>query len=59
MVKRKKRLLKGISSLENQIEIHRKKLKQAQKEGEVDLEKYYEKEIDALKKRKLDREDKM
>jgi glucosamine-6-phosphate deaminase len=45
MVNRKKRLRKGIGSLQKQIELHEQKLKQAEKEGRLELAGYYEKEI--------------
>lgn len=41
----KKRSKKGIESLEKQIELHKEKLRQAEKEGNVGLVEYYEKEI--------------
>jgi len=47
---RKKRLKKGIESLEKQIEIHEKKLEEAEKEGNYELGSYYKKEINGLKK---------
>lgn len=50
MVKRKKRLEKGIDSIGKQIEIHEKKMSNALEEGNLDLGKYYKKEIEALKK---------
>ncbi len=42
----KKRWKKGIESLENQIEIHREKLENAMKKGDIGLTNYYEKEIE-------------
>ena len=47
---RKKRLKKGIESLEKQIGIHEKKLEKAEKEGNYELSSYYKKEINGLKK---------
>jgi hypothetical protein len=47
MVKRKKRLLKGVESLQKQIEIHEEKKRIAEKEGKVELADYYEREIKA------------
>ena len=58
MVKREKRLQKGIDSLDEQIKFHEEKRRLAQELGQEDLVRYYEKEIEALKKRKKDREDK-
>ncbi len=49
MVKRKKRLEKGIASIEEQINIHENKLEKAKQDKNEILEKYYEKEIKALK----------
>lgn len=57
MVNRKKRLKKGIESLEKQLEIHKEKKKKAEKEGHIELVYYYEKEIlskEEAKKRKED-----
>ena len=59
MTKREKRLKKGISSLDKQIELHEKKKKLAAEIGEEDLVGYYTKEIDALKKRKENRKSKL
>ena len=50
MTNRKKRLKKGIESLENQIKLHEEKLNEAKKEGKIELTDYYEKEIDVKKK---------
>ena len=58
MAKRRKRLEKGIESLETQIDIHGVKKEQASKENKPELVGYYEKEIFALeenKKRKLEK----
>ncbi|MFA5993275.1 MAG: hypothetical protein WC796_06220 [Candidatus Pacearchaeota archaeon] len=49
MTNRKKRLEKGIQSLENQREIHEKKLEKAEEEKDEYLVRYYIKEIDILK----------
>ena len=60
MANRKKRLGKGIESLEKQIELHREKLRKAKEGGKIDLEGYYEKELKHLaeykdrKKRQLE-----
>ena len=45
MTNRKKRLKKGIESIEKQIELHEEKKKKALEEGRTDLAGYYEKEI--------------
>ena len=50
MANRKKRLRKGIGSLQKQIELHEQKLKQAEKEGKLELAGYYEKEIKNMRK---------
>ena len=52
MTSRKKRLKKGIESLEKQIRLHEEKLKQTQEEGKLELIDYYEREITAKKKDK-------
>lgn len=46
---RKKRLEKGIESIEIQIILHEKKKEEAVKEGNIERVKYYEKEIRAKK----------
>jgi len=55
-MKRKKRLNKGIESLEEQIKIHEEKKKEAEKAGLLELVNYYEKEIvskkETMKKKK-------
>jgi len=56
MVNRKKRLARGINSLEKQIEIHREKKKFAEEEGNEELVDYYNKEIEAKKKTKEEKE---
>lgn len=58
MVKREKRLKKGISSIEEQIKIHEEKMKEANADENLDLEGYYKKEIEGLKKAK-DRKEKI
>jgi hypothetical protein len=54
MVKRKKRAEKSLISLNEQIELHEKKLKEAEEEGMEELIGYYTKEIEA-KKRDLEK----
>ena len=56
MVNRKKRLQKGIESLEKQIKLHEEKLKKAEEEDNIDLAQYYKKEINAKKKDKEEKE---
>ena len=56
MVNRKKRLQKGIDSIEKQIEIHEEKLKRAEKEDNIDLAEYYRKEITAKKRDKEEKQ---
>lgn len=55
---RKKRLEKGIKSIEEQIEFHESKLKEAEKAGEEELIEYYHKDIIRLKKQKEQKEEK-
>ena len=52
MVNRKKRLQKGIESLEKQIQLHEEKLKRAEEEDNIGLTEYYKKEIAAKRKDK-------
>ncbi|MBS3136512.1 hypothetical protein J4401_06165 [Candidatus Woesearchaeota archaeon] len=56
MANRKKRLQKGIESIERQIKIHEEKLEKSQKEGNIALAGYYEKEISAKKKDKEEKQ---
>jgi len=49
-VKRKKRLKKGIESIEKQIDIHGEKLKEAVGRGDDELVSYYKKELIMLEK---------
>ena len=57
-MKRKFRLKKGIDSLEEQIELHEIKKEKARELGQEELINYYTQEIEALRKRKKDREEK-
>ncbi|MFH0956568.1 MAG: hypothetical protein V1813_01760 [Candidatus Aenigmatarchaeota archaeon] len=50
MPKRSKRLAKGIDSIGRQIELHERKLREAEKAGNLGLVKYYEKELQSLRK---------
>jgi flagellar capping protein FliD len=56
MTNRKKRLKKGIESLDKQIKLHEEKLIKAKVDGMAELENYYQKEIKSLKQRKKSRE---
>lgn len=56
MTNRKKRLAKGIDSLEKQLILHKEKLDKARKENRLELADYYEKEIKAKEKDKLKKE---
>ncbi|HLC55289.1 MAG TPA: hypothetical protein VJJ75_02015 [Candidatus Nanoarchaeia archaeon] len=55
MANRKKRLQKGIDSLEQQIMLHQEKLRKAEEENHIELADYYRKEIAA---KKMDKEEK-
>ncbi len=50
MVNRKKRLQKGIESLEKQIKLHEEKLNKAEEEDKIELAEYYKKEINAKRR---------
>ena len=52
MVNRKKRLQKGIDSIEKQIELHEEKLRKAQEDDNIELLQYYRKELVAKKRDK-------
>jgi hypothetical protein len=56
MVNRKKRLKKGLESLEKQIRLHEDKLRKAEKELKFELVRYYKKEISAKKKDKEEKQ---
>ena len=56
MVNRKKRLQKGIESLEKQIKLHEEKLRKAEEEDNIELAGYYRKEINAKKRDKEEKE---
>ena len=55
---RKKRLEKGIESIEEQIKLHESKLKEAEEAGEEELMEYYRKDIDRLEKQGKQKEEK-
>ena len=59
MGKRRKRLEKGIESIEKQIEFHEEKRNSAVESGKKELAGYYEKEIERMKDRKKNREEKL
>lgn len=56
-MKRKKRLVKGIESLQKQIEIHEGKMRIAEEDDNLDLMDYYDKEIKAIKNEKQMKQD--
>ncbi len=56
MANRKKRLQKGIESLERQIKLHEEKLKKAEEEDNIELSGYYKKEINSKKRDKEEKE---
>ena len=56
MTNRKKRLRKGIESIEKQIKLHEEKLKKAEEEDNIELAQYYKKEVNAKKKDKEEKE---
>ena len=56
MANRKKRLKKGIESIEEQIQLHEKKLRKAEKEDNIELAAYYKKEIEAKRKDKEEKQ---
>jgi len=56
---RRKRLEKGIESIEKQIKVHEEKLKEAEEAGQEELMTYYLKDISRLEKQKEQKEDKL
>lgn len=52
MTNRKKRLAKGVNSLQEQIDIHKEKKENAKELGNIELVDYYEKEIRAKEETK-------
>ena len=56
MTNRKKRLQKGIESLDEQLRLHEEKLKRAEEEDNVELASYYKKEIAAKKRDKEEKQ---
>lgn len=59
MVKREKRLEKGIASLEEQKKIHEIKRKNAEELGDEDLVRYYDGEIKMFENEKSKKTDKL
>jgi phage shock protein A len=57
MTNRKKRLEKGINSLQEQIDIHQEKKKTAEELGNTELADYYTKEIKAKEETKRRKEE--
>ena len=57
MTNRKKRLKKGIASIEEQIILHEEKKRIAQEEGKIERVKNYEKEISSLEEERDRKED--
>ena len=56
MANRKKRLQKGIDSLDKQIRLHEQKLNKAEQNDNIELANYYKKEINAKKKDKEEKQ---
>jgi hypothetical protein len=56
MVNRKKRLKKGIVSIQEQINLHNKKKSLAEDSGNEELVDYYTKEIEAKERAKKEKE---
>lgn len=48
MAKRKKKLERGIESLDEQIQLHKEKMAKAAEDGRIELSEYYGKEIESL-----------
>ncbi len=56
MVKRRKRLKRGIASLEKQINLHKDKKDKAEEAGKEELVEYYTREIEAREETKREKE---
>jgi hypothetical protein len=52
MSNRKKRLKKGLDSIEEQILLHKQKQNESENKGEIEMVEYYKKEIEGLEKTK-------
>jgi len=59
MVKRKKRLKKGIESIKEQIELHKQKRKEAEEQGQEELVSYYDKEIEGMETQQEKKEEQL
>ena len=59
MVKREKKLQKGIESLEQQRNIHLEKRRKAEELGEEELVSYYDKEIEKFEREKAKKKEKI
>ena len=59
MTKRKKRLEKGIASLEEQRTLHKHKHAAAEEEGKNELARYYDKELRSIEERIRERKEKL
>ena len=56
MVNRKKRLQRGIESLEKQVKLHEEKMRKVEQEDNIELAEYYKKEIAAKKRDKEEKQ---
>jgi hypothetical protein len=56
MVKRKKKLKKGIDSIQEQIDLHKEKKSLAEDSGNEELVEYYTKELEAKERTKKEKE---
>jgi len=56
---RRKRLEKGIESIEKQIKVHEEKLREVEEAGQEELVTYYLKDISRLEKQKEQKENKL
>ena len=56
---RRKRLERGIESIEKQIKVHEEKLREAEEAGQEELVTYYLKDISRLEKQKEQKENKL
>ena len=56
MTNRKKRLQKGVGSLDKQIKLHEGKLNKAEEDDSIELANYYKKEIESKKKDKEEKQ---
>jgi len=56
---RRKRLERGIESIEKQIKVHEEKLREAEEAGQEELITYYLKDISRLEKQKEQKENKL